>query len=30
MLTLKPGHYVLICNLSGHYTSGQHVDLTVK
>jgi uncharacterized cupredoxin-like copper-binding protein len=29
-LTLKPGHYALICNLTGHYKAGQHADLTVK
>jgi uncharacterized cupredoxin-like copper-binding protein len=28
-LTLKPGHYALICNLPGHYHRGMHVDLTV-
>ena len=28
-LTLKPGHYVLICNLPAHYKAGQHVDFTV-
>ena len=26
---LAPGHYVLICNLEGHYTNGMRVDLTV-
>jgi uncharacterized cupredoxin-like copper-binding protein len=29
-LTLKPGHYVLICNLPAHYKAGQHVDFTVS
>ena len=29
-LTLKAGHYVLICNLPGHYQAGQRVDFTVK
>jgi uncharacterized cupredoxin-like copper-binding protein len=29
-LKLAPGHYALICNLPGHYTSGQHTDFTVK
>jgi uncharacterized cupredoxin-like copper-binding protein len=29
-LTLKPGHYALICNLPGHYKAGQHTDFTVK
>ncbi len=28
-LTLKPGHYVLLCNLPGHYKLGQRADLTV-
>jgi uncharacterized cupredoxin-like copper-binding protein len=26
---MAPGHYVLICNLGGHYTSGMHTDFTV-
>ena len=25
-LTLKPGHYSLICNLPGHYRAGQFAD----
>jgi uncharacterized cupredoxin-like copper-binding protein len=29
-LSLKPGHYALICNLPGHYTAGQHTDFTVR
>jgi len=29
-LTLKAGHYALICNLPGHYKAGQHADLVVK
>jgi uncharacterized cupredoxin-like copper-binding protein len=29
-LTLKPGHYALICNLPGHYKAGQHADFTVR
>jgi uncharacterized cupredoxin-like copper-binding protein len=29
-LTLKQGHYALICNLPGHYKAGQHADLTVR
>ena len=29
-LSLKPGHYALICNLPGHYTAGQHADFTVR
>jgi uncharacterized cupredoxin-like copper-binding protein len=27
---LKPGHYVVICNLPGHYSAGMHADLTVR
>jgi uncharacterized cupredoxin-like copper-binding protein len=26
---LKPGRYVLICNISGHYQLGMHTTLTV-
>jgi uncharacterized cupredoxin-like copper-binding protein len=29
-LTLKKGHYVLICNISGHYKGGMRADFTVK
>jgi uncharacterized cupredoxin-like copper-binding protein len=29
-ITLKKGHYVLICNLPGHYQQGMRADLTVK
>jgi len=29
-LSLKPGHYALICNLPGHYAAGQHTDFTVR
>ena len=29
-LNLAAGHYALICNLPGHYSAGQHADLTVK
>ena len=29
-LTLKPGKYVLICNIIRHYQRGQRVGLTVK
>jgi uncharacterized cupredoxin-like copper-binding protein len=29
-IKLKPGHYVLICNLPGHWTAGMHTDLTVN
>jgi uncharacterized cupredoxin-like copper-binding protein len=28
-LRLKPGHYVLFCNLEGHYLGGMHVELDV-
>jgi uncharacterized cupredoxin-like copper-binding protein len=28
-LTLKAGHYALICNLPAHYKAGQHADFTV-
>ncbi|HTN25323.1 MAG TPA: hypothetical protein VL120_15145 [Solirubrobacteraceae bacterium] len=30
VLTLKPGHYALICNLPGHYQAGQRADFTVR
>ncbi len=29
-LDLAPGHYVLICNLPGHYQLGMRTELTVK
>jgi uncharacterized cupredoxin-like copper-binding protein len=29
-LTLKPGHYVLLCNLPAHYKAGQRTDFTVR
>ena len=29
-LRLRPGHYVLYCNLEGHYLGGMHVSLTVR
>ena len=29
-VTLKKGHYVLICNLPGHYQQGMRADFTVK
>jgi uncharacterized cupredoxin-like copper-binding protein len=29
-LHLKPGHYALICNESGHYMAGMHTDFTVE
>jgi len=28
-IDLKPGHYVFICNLPGHYGLGMHTDFTV-
>jgi uncharacterized cupredoxin-like copper-binding protein len=28
-LTLKPGHYVLLCNVGSHYKLGMYKDLTV-
>ena len=27
---LSPGHYVVICNLPGHYAAGMRADLTVR
>jgi uncharacterized cupredoxin-like copper-binding protein len=27
---LKPGHYALICNVTGHYAAGMHTDFTVR
>jgi uncharacterized cupredoxin-like copper-binding protein len=29
-VTLPAGHYVLMCNEIGHYTSGMHLTFTVK
>ncbi len=29
-LSLKAGHYALLCNLPGHYAAGQYADLTVR
>ena len=29
-LTLKPGHYVLLCNVGKHYTAGMAKDFTVS
>jgi uncharacterized cupredoxin-like copper-binding protein len=26
---LAPGHYVLMCNIVGHYQLGMHADFTV-
>jgi hypothetical protein len=28
-LTLAPGHYVVMCNIEGHYKNGMHADLDV-
>ena len=28
-LVMKPGHYVLYCNLEGHYLGGMHTDIEV-
>jgi uncharacterized cupredoxin-like copper-binding protein len=30
VLRLGPGHYVLYCNLEGHYLGGMHAALTVR
>lgn len=30
ILTLKPGTYVLYCNVAGHYMAGMWTELTVK
>jgi uncharacterized cupredoxin-like copper-binding protein len=30
VLRLAPGHYVLYCNLEGHYLGGMHAALTVS
>jgi uncharacterized cupredoxin-like copper-binding protein len=27
---LEPGHYILLCNLPGHYQQGMHTDLDIK
>jgi len=29
VVTLAAGHYVLLCNVEGHFTGGMHADLTV-
>lgn len=29
-VTLEPGHYVLACNLPGHFSQGMHIDFTVE
>ena len=28
-VTLEPGHYVLLCNIAGHFTLGMHTDFNV-
>ena len=28
--TLDRGHYVLVCNLPGHFRAGMHIDITVS
>jgi uncharacterized cupredoxin-like copper-binding protein len=30
VVRLTPGHYVLYCNLEGHYLGGMHASLTVR
>jgi uncharacterized cupredoxin-like copper-binding protein len=30
VLRLTPGHYVMYCNLEGHYLGGMHAALTVR
>ncbi|MDX6636647.1 MAG: hypothetical protein QOJ01_158 [Solirubrobacterales bacterium] len=30
VVNLKPGHYVLFCNMYGHYRAGMHTDLVVQ
>jgi uncharacterized cupredoxin-like copper-binding protein len=29
-VTLAAGHYVILCNVEGHYKQGMHADFTVK
>jgi len=29
-LKLRPGHYEVFCNMSGHYLGGMHAELTVS
>jgi uncharacterized cupredoxin-like copper-binding protein len=29
-LSLKPGHYVVYCNLEGHYLGGMHAEFEVR
>ncbi len=28
-VTLTPGHYILFCNMAGHYLGGMHTNLVV-
>jgi uncharacterized cupredoxin-like copper-binding protein len=28
-LPLRPGHYVMLCNMEGHYQAGMATDVTV-
>jgi uncharacterized cupredoxin-like copper-binding protein len=28
--TLEPGHYIMVCNLPGHFMAGMHLDITVQ
>src|SRR5262249_6177762 len=30
VIKLAPGHYVVECNLSGHYMAGMHLDFEVQ
>jgi uncharacterized cupredoxin-like copper-binding protein len=30
VMPLKKGHYVLLCNVAGHYAAGMRADLTLK
>lgn len=29
-LHLAPGHYILLCNMAGHYLGGMHTELVVR
>jgi uncharacterized cupredoxin-like copper-binding protein len=29
-VNLEPGHYVIMCNVEGHYKQGMHTNLTVQ
>jgi uncharacterized cupredoxin-like copper-binding protein len=28
-VTLKPGRYILFCNMAGHFMAGMHTELVV-